>query len=232
MQEMNIYCDESCHLEHDDSDIMVLGAVYCARDKVAEINQRIKEIKNNNGVHSDSEIKWNKVSNLKLNLYKDIVNYFFDDDDLFFRAVIANKQNLSHEKHNQTHDDWYYKMYFLTLRNIISPKKSTNIFIDIKDTNSAKKISKLKDILRNNKYDFNHKIVKNMQPIRSHEVQIMQLTDILIGALSYYNRFQNGNQGKVDVIELIKHRSGYNLTQSTLTSEQKFNVFRWDGSHE
>lgn len=26
---INIYCDESCHLENDESDIMVLGAITC-----------------------------------------------------------------------------------------------------------------------------------------------------------------------------------------------------------
>ncbi len=28
-QVFNIYCDESCHLEHDREKVMVLGAVWC-----------------------------------------------------------------------------------------------------------------------------------------------------------------------------------------------------------
>ena len=27
--EYNIYCDESCHLQNDNSNVMVLGAVWC-----------------------------------------------------------------------------------------------------------------------------------------------------------------------------------------------------------
>ena len=42
----NIYCDESCYLEHDPDKVMVLGAVWCPADKTAEIENRIKDIKN------------------------------------------------------------------------------------------------------------------------------------------------------------------------------------------
>lgn len=34
------------------------------------------------------EMKWTKISPAKVDLYKDLVNYFFDDDDLHFRGVI------------------------------------------------------------------------------------------------------------------------------------------------
>ena len=34
----NVYCDESCHLEHDHQNVMALGAVWCPLDKVREIN--------------------------------------------------------------------------------------------------------------------------------------------------------------------------------------------------
>ena len=41
----NVYCDETCHLEHDGINVMVLGAVWCQQDKLKEINQRIRQIK-------------------------------------------------------------------------------------------------------------------------------------------------------------------------------------------
>ena len=96
--EINIYCDESCHLEHDNSSTMVLGAIYCPKSKIKSINKRIVEIKENHGVKSNSEIKWGKVSPSKYNLYRDIIDYFFDDDDLNFRCVIIDKTKLNHKK--------------------------------------------------------------------------------------------------------------------------------------
>ena len=45
MTEYNLYCDESCHLEHDDSDVMVLGALIIPKDKKQEITENILQIK-------------------------------------------------------------------------------------------------------------------------------------------------------------------------------------------
>ena len=36
-QPYNVYCDESCHLEHDRQSIMVLGAVWCPLEKTRAI---------------------------------------------------------------------------------------------------------------------------------------------------------------------------------------------------
>ena len=45
MSEVNIYCDESNHLENDNKSHMVLGAIYCPSEKVRLFNIRLKEIK-------------------------------------------------------------------------------------------------------------------------------------------------------------------------------------------
>ena len=46
----NLYCDESCHLENDGQQAMVLGAVWCPSDKRREIADRIREIKIKHGL--------------------------------------------------------------------------------------------------------------------------------------------------------------------------------------
>ena len=66
---INIYCDESCHLENDGINVMGLGGVWCKENKIREISQRIKDIKIRNGVNPNSEVKWTKVSPAKEQLY-------------------------------------------------------------------------------------------------------------------------------------------------------------------
>lgn len=58
----NVYCDETCHLEHDGINDMVIGAVWCPQEKLREINQRIREIKIRNGISPTAELKWTKIS--------------------------------------------------------------------------------------------------------------------------------------------------------------------------
>lgn len=229
----NVYCDETCHLEHDGINVMVLGAVWCPQSKLKEINQRIRQIKERNGVSPIMELKWTKISPAKIDLYRDIVNYYFDDDDLHFRAVvIPDKSKLNHEQFHQTHDDWYYKMYFDMLKVIFNPTDNYEVYIDIKDTNSYRKAQKLKDVCCNSLYDFSQRVIKRLQPIRSEEVQIMQLVDILIGAVGYENRnfpaeFEK-SAAKQNIIELIKKRSGYTMRKTTLLREEKLNLLAWD----
>ncbi len=63
----NVYCDESCHLEHDGINVMVLGAVWCPHDMVREVKNRIRKIKPRNGLPETSEMKWTRLSPAKFN---------------------------------------------------------------------------------------------------------------------------------------------------------------------
>ena len=84
---------------------------------------------------------------------------------------------------------------------------------------------KLKEVLSNSRYDFSNKMIRRMQVIRSDEVEIMQIVDVLIGAMSYYSRGLSGVYAKMEIIDYIKKRSGYRLDKNTLYRESKFNVF-------
>ncbi|WP_281691942.1 DUF3800 domain-containing protein [Cloacibacillus porcorum] len=232
----SVYCDESCHLEHDGINVMTLGAISCPQEKVKQINSRIIEIKRKYNTSSNNEIKWTKISPSKLPMYTDIVDYFFDNDDLHFRCLLVpDKAKLDHTKYQQTHDEWYYKMYFDMLKFIFSPRDSYNIYIDIKDTNSCRRVQKLHEVCCNDKYDFSAEIIKKIQTIRSEEVQIMQLVDIFTGAVAFENRTfplkHVKSEAKIEVINQIKKRSGYSLHQTTLYKETKFNLFRWEANY-
>lgn len=221
----NVYCDESCHLEFDKSPIMVLGAIWLDIDKYQDITKRINNIKQFYHIPVHRELKWTKVSDSLLPLYEQLINYFFDDDDLHFRGLIVdNKTDFQHEI-TKSYDDWYFKMYFNTLRNIIDPKEKYNIYLDIKDTRSRRKELKLHEIICNSIYDFDHSHVLKIQSIRSDEVAIMQLVDLLIGALSYNARGLSTSKSKQKLIQIIKERSGYSLSRTTLARESKFNIF-------
>jgi len=225
----NIYCDESSHLENDHQKVMVLGAVWCPLDKAREISTRIREIKARHSLKSGFELKWTKVSPPQLQFYLDIIDYFFDTAGLHSRAlVIPDKTLLKHGSFNQTHDTWYYKMYFNLIKVIFNPEDVYNIYIDIKDSRGGAKIYKLQEILRHSVYDFTGSIIKKLQIVRSHEIEIMQITDLLIGAVGYANKGLVTSEAKKILIQRIRERSGYALTRSTLYRENKLNIFKWE----
>lgn len=224
---INIYCDESCHLEHDRQPLMVLGAVWCPTDKTAEMAKRLRELKAKHRMPKRYELKWTTVSKGREAYFMDVLDYFFDDDDLHFRALIAAKDGLRHGDHGQTHDEWYYKMLFEMLKVLLDPEKRFRVYFDYKDTHGSRRITKLHEVLSNSLYDFSREIVERVQLVRSHEVELMQLTDFLIGAVGYLNRGLTQNPTKAALVARMKERSKLSLTRTTLLRAEKVNLLKW-----
>ena len=227
MSSLNIYCDESTHLPNDGRPYMVLGAIVCPANRAREIAVRLREIRAKHKIRPDVEIKWTKVSPSKIDFYLDVIDYFFDDDDLSFRAVVAPKAGLDHERFAQTHDDWYYKMMFYLVRNVLPAQDEAFIYLDKKDTNGQEKNERLRNVIANAEYDFGRSKIRRLQIVESNQVGPLQLADLLIGAVNYANRGDSSSVAKLRLIERIRGRSGVSLTHTTLLSETKMNIFRW-----
>ena len=210
----NIYCDESCHLENDHKDYMLLGSVSSAYNQVKRHTERIKELKRKHNFFA--EIKWSNVSASKQKFYIDLIDYFFDTD-LRFTAVIVDKSKVN----TDNFDDFYYKMYYQLLNHNKNSMYSYNVYLDIKDTHSAYKVQKLKEIL-NIKYG----VFRNVQNIRSHESILMQLADFIMGALSYnLNNKEKKVFAKQTIIDKIAKHSKQELVYTSTFSEKKLNLF-------
>ena len=213
----NIYCDESCHIENDHKKYMFLGSINCAYPQVRRHTERIKELKDKHKFNA--EIKWSHVSISKLQFYLDLVDYFFDTD-LKFRAIGIDKSQIRCDDFNSNFDDFYYKMYYQLLNYKVDTTNHYNVYLDIKDTLSAIKVRRLKDIL-NVKYG----VFRNVQNIRSEESVLMQLADFLMGAISYNANFeQKQNLAKVLILDKIsKHANMSNLARTNYS--EKLNLF-------
>jgi hypothetical protein len=122
-------------------------------------------------------------------------------------------------------------MYFSLLREILSPDRQYEIYLDIKDTRSRRKIAKLREVLCYDKYDFTSEMIVNLQNIRSHESQLIQIADFLVGAVSYKHRYivraQSApiSQAKSRLITIIEHSIKADLGKSTSRHADKINLF-------
>lgn len=235
----SIYCDESCHLEKDRQSAMVLGGIWCPSDQTAAIFRAVREIKTRHGFSSQFEIKWTKVSpsSKGMAFYADLVRFFLDDGRLRFRGLlIPDKSKLRHDAFSQDHDTFYYKMYFLLLQRIFRANASFRIYIDIKDSRSSTKVQNLTRILRSKLGDHAGESVICIQQVRSHEVELLQLADLIIGAIGYLNRGLSVgptvNAGKAAVINQLRDATGQGLDKSSMMGDEKFNLFRWTATGE
>mgnify|MGYP000913793514 FL=1 len=222
---ISIYCDESCHLEHDHQPVMLFGAVWCPQEETRQHIEALRALKERH--QTRGELKWTKVSRSRESFFLDAVDFFFSSAHLNFRCVVVeNKAKLDHGYYNQgSHDSFYYKMYFYLLRHIISEKNQYDIYLDIKDTRSQIKIDHLKEVLSNNLLDFDRKVIRRMQHVRSKETELLQIADFLMGAIAYKHRSLTTNETKLKLINRICQLSGRSLLTSTQPWEEKFNLF-------
>lgn len=225
---IHVYCDESCHLENDQAKAMVLGAVWCPASHRAMLARKLKSLKKTYGLAPGFEIKWVKVSPALLDFYCAALDVFFDEPLLHFRAlVVPDKQALNHARFSQNHDEFYYKMWYLLLHPLIAPTDHYRIFLDIKDTQGQAKVTKLHDVLCNANYDFDREVIQSIELVHSHDVLLLQLADLMIGAVGYIHRGLQESPAKLALVAYIRHRSGLSLERSSLLRAEKFNLFVW-----
>ena len=229
MRTFNIYCDESCHIEHDRIPVMALGAVVCEKKFVRNCSGLVRELKAKHSLKSTFEAKWTKISPAKENFYLELIDLFLTDDRLQFRGlVVPDKKQLNHMYFNQSHNDWYYKMYFTMLRHILDAFGNYYIYLDAKDTQGGPRTRKLHEVLASSLYDFDKECVKHVQQIRSHESELLQIADLLIGALTYANRNLIGSTAKVAITNRLRENFGEQvLTRTSSFASSKFNVLIW-----
>ena len=87
----NVYCDESCHLEHDGVPVMAWGAVYCPADASRAISEAVRTLKAEHGLARHFEAKWTKVSPAKADFYLALIDLFLNDERLRFRGLEADQ---------------------------------------------------------------------------------------------------------------------------------------------
>ena len=81
----------------------------------------------------------------------------------------------------------------------------------------------------NNIYDFNGEVITHIGQINSKESEILQLADLINGAIAYHYRgleaSNEANMGKVEFLKALKEKQ--NIDRKTDRNASKFNLFIW-----
>jgi hypothetical protein len=207
---------------------MVSGCVWCPLASKDNIVSEIRSLKDRYDTHG--EIKWKSVSRSRLGFYLKIVEFFFNRPDLRFRCLVIDKEKLHHERFNLgDHDVFFYKVYYLLLKKIIDPTNQYFVYFDYKDTNNQRRINALYKVVQNTFKDQEGKILKRCQSLHSKDSLLIQLADLLIGAVGYHYNDFNTSDTKNSICDRM---SGYvarpNLKFSSPYAEQKFDIFRME----
>lgn len=219
-----LFFDESCHLVNNESKVMTVGYVKVPEEAYAQLYQEFKDIMKSHKVFD--ELKWNKFAKSRLDLYKQIINYFFDNSIDFRCVVIKHKDRLGPEDLNKgSYDNFYYKMV-VDLLDMNSTESKFKVYLDVKDTRGKEKLNKINEAYKLQHHGNSPFI--HFQHLHSHDNLFIQLADFLIGAITYKSRSLRGEfkmeDNRAELIYHLEDKAGYYLDEGTPQWETKFNI--------
>lgn len=225
-KQLNIYCDESRHTNKD-SPYLVIGALSCPRHKKKEIISRIHSLRSKHGIWR--EIGWKSISQNKKEFYFDLIQLFTDEPELNFRCLVTDKNALDHVKYSLGDNELgFYKLYYQMLVHWLQPSCSYYIFLDWQMNRDQYRFRTLRDILRRKLAG--RARVECLEPVNSRSNQLIQLTDLFIGAVGYsWNEINGSAFKKAFCNELAKSLRFPTLHISTSMDYPKFNIFHFIG---
>src|SRR6266699_354246 len=175
--EYTIYCDESRHDHSEENRYMVIGSLWVPRFRKADLTREFRAVREAVGLKG--EIKWSKVSQKKLNAYRRLADFFFDQQDLVFRGVVVDQWRVG-ARTSQDRELGFYQFYFQMLRKWIGAGDRYLVLVDFKKNKGADRYTTLRRLLENRTKGTAW--IDDLTVINSYESPLAQLCDFLTGA--------------------------------------------------
>ena len=230
MSKINIYCDESRHTSGGD-DYMVIGAICCERDLKRELVHKINLLKEK--YQAQGEFGWKRVSPNRKAFYMELIELFVESP-LNFKCIVVDKRELNHDRYNNGDKELgFYKLYYQMLTGLLKSGHEYSVYVDWQVNQKEKRFSNLKFYLdkRNIKAT-----ISCLEPVSSETQPLIQLADLLMGAVGYDYNKRKTSRVKVEFCKTLakelhtlnpKYFRFEKLNTFTAQDEEKFNIFKW-----
>jgi hypothetical protein len=120
----------------------MIGSLWLPADLRGEIKQKILELRQHH--QAWGEIKWSKVSPNRQGFYLDLIDLFFSyGDNLRFRCIAVDHQQVNLALHENDGELGFYKFYYQLLHHWILDFNEYRIFCDAKSNRDPKRLSTL-----------------------------------------------------------------------------------------
>lgn len=222
---IEVYCDESrpeVILGSNSKDrYMVIGGIWVPYLYRQDIKDSINALKHKHQLYG--EIKWNNVAPSKLEFYLELIDLFFDQP-VRFRCIVVDGNDVDLPRYHDSDGELgFYKFYYQMLKHWIVSRENYWIYLDYKKNKQPDRLQGLKTNL--NEYTLGS--IKDVQAIQSDESVLIQLADVMIGAVGYRFHDLTSSKAKLQLIDRIEGRLEHPIAQ-TARNVTKFNVFNID----
>lgn len=221
-----VYCDEANpdvltsvnpRVQH-----LMIGSLWLPEELRDEIKLRVRALRQRHKAWG--EIKWSKVSPNRREFYVELVDLFFSyGDNLRFRCIVVDTAQINMALDDGDGELGFYKFYYQLLHHWILDFNAYRIFCDVKTNRDPKRLPVLERCLAHANLSSS---IDDIQSLPSHEVVLIQLCDLLLGAASSrINGTLNDGTAKAAVVQRLELALGRPLAP-TRKREEKFNIFK------
>ena len=222
-----VYCDESrpdlFFSEHPQARFLMIGSLWLPEELRCELKEKIKTIRKK--YNTWGEIKWSKVSPSRVDFFGDLVDLFTSyGSDVRFRCIAVEHSQVDMALHEHDSELGFYKFYYQLIHHWILKSNEYQIFCDAKTNRDSKRLHTLQQCLCHSNLP---SCIQGIQSLPSHQVVLIQLCDLLLGAASSrMNDTLKPGSAKEIIIKRLENKLGVSKISPTSLNEEKFNVFQ------
>ena len=221
-----IYCDESGleALSNKQAHAYTgIGGIWIPADKRVALKEGIGAIKAKYNIRG--ELKWQKVSPAYIDLYKELIDFFFNAGYIRFRVIEIEAEKVDHIRFNGSDAELgFYKFYYQLLQHWIFDFNEYLVFADLKQDRNKGRLKELEKALDNANLTSD---IKQVQGLPSHESVGIQLADVLTGMVTAkFNKEHKPDSAKAQLIQYLEEKYLSREIAPTAKWEEKFNVFK------
>jgi hypothetical protein len=231
------YCDESSIGKPNR--YMVVGGLLVRADAAERISGIIKQWREI--ANMKAELKWKKVSDLKLPEYSAFVSDRIDEirsGHLAFSALVIDRHQLDHATYNAGDEDigqskFFYQMVLRKFVPLMGDRDRLCIFPDVK--RDARDFSELQGMLNkgiHTEHEYQRATISKVQPICSKKTNFGQANDLLLGAVGFHANMRqfipSTRAAKTQLAEHIANSMGLrSLSAGTSRLSTRFSIWRF-----
>lgn len=226
---MVVYCDESRHTPGPQNPYWAIGSLWLPRAKQRAWTAQIRALLATH--HLRGEVKWSKTSRVALPGYQALIEAFVADPDLRFRAIVVDHQVFDAQRHGGDRELGFYKLYYEMLEKWVKPQQRYLFLLDHQTVSEVGRFAMLRTVL--DRSVRGRAWVDDLTVVDSQETPLVQLADLLTGAVAAAWCGVKPDSPKAALIAAIERAVGHPLTRpSPGPGLEKLNIFqiRLEGS--
>jgi len=177
------FLDETGFLNNGKDKYFALGIVKC--QKPEKLYNLLRSVRDRNNYHE--ELKWAQINSpVRFRVAMDFFKCFLENADTEFNCIILNKNELDFQTEYNNDLSKVYRSFTISLLKLIAGKAPDELLVILADNYFTPKDFELEETIK--KFTNSHYqkfVVAGVCQIDSKSSDLLQLTDLILGAIVY-----------------------------------------------